>query len=77
MAPDKAAEIAWATVTGGGKLSGFGRGHPVDRVSARKGGRLGGAASTARMAEERSASARKAAAMRKRNAEAKQAASAK
>ena len=42
--PDKAAEIAWATVnkeTGGGKLSGSGRGHPVDRVSARKGGRIG------------------------------------
>jgi len=75
--PDKAAEIAWATVnkeTGGGKLSGSGRGHQVDRVSARKGGRIGGAASAARTPEERSASARKAAATRKRNAEAKQAA---
>src|SRR6218665_1117403 len=78
--PDKAAEIAWATVnkeTSGGKLSGSGRGHPVDRVSSRKGGRIGGAASAARTPEERSASARKAAATRKRNAEAKRAASAK
>ena len=78
--PDKAAEIAWATVnkeTGGGKLSGSGRGHPVDRVSARKGGRIGGAASAARTPEERSASAQKAAATRKRTAEAKRAASAK
>jgi len=74
--PDKAAEIAWATVnkeTGGGKLSGSGRGHPVDRVSARKGGRLGGAAAAARTPEERSASAKKAAATRKRNAQARQA----
>jgi len=33
---------AWATVnkeTGGGKLSGSGRGKPVNRVSSRKGGR--------------------------------------
>ncbi len=77
---DEAERRAWATVnkeTGGGKLSGSGRGHPVDRVSARKGGRIGGAASAARTPEERSASARKAAATRKRNAEAKRAASAK
>lgn len=71
---EKAAEIAWATVnkeTGGGKLSGSGRGRTVDRVSARKGGRLGGAASASRTAEERSASARKAAATRKKNASVK------
>ena len=58
---------AWATVnkeTGGGKLSGSGRGHPVDRSSSRKGGELGGKASAARSKEDRSASARKAAAAR-------------
>lgn len=68
--PENAAEIAWATVnkkTGGGKLSGSGRGRPVDRVSAHKGGRIGGSASAARTPEERSASAKKAAATRKRN----------
>ncbi|QIL69333.1 plasmid stabilization protein [Diaphorobacter sp. HDW4B] len=65
---------AWATVnkeTGGGKKSGSGRGHPVDRSSSRKGGKLGGAASASRSAAERSASAKKAAATRKRNAAAR------
>lgn len=73
VAQDEAEKIAWATVnkeTGGGKKSGSGRGHPVDRSSARKGGKLAGAASAGRTAEQRSASAKKAAATRKRNAEA-------
>ena len=62
---------AWATVnkeTGGGNKSGSGRGLPDTNVSAKKGGKKGGAASAARPAAERSASARKAAATRKRNA---------
>ena len=61
---------AWATVNkedGGGNKSGSGRGVPDTNVSAKKGGRLGGAASAARPAAERSASARRAAATRKRN----------
>ena len=55
---------AWATVnkmTGGGKKSGSGRGKPMNKAPARKGGRKGGAAAAARPAHERSASARKAA----------------
>ena len=62
---------AWATVnkeTGGGNKSGSGRGKPDTHVSSRKGGKLGGAASASRTPAERSASARKAAATRKRNA---------
>ena len=62
---------AWATVnkeTGGGKKSGSGRGKAVDKSPSRKGGKLGGRASASRTAEERSASAKKAAATRKRNA---------
>ncbi len=61
---------AWATVnrqSGGGNQSGAGRGQPEDPAPARKGGRIGGAASAARSAEQRSASAKKAAATRKRN----------
>ena len=60
---------AWATVnkeSGGGNKSGSGRGKPDTKVSARKGGRIGGSASAARPAAERSASAKKAAATRKR-----------
>jgi len=63
---------AWATVnkeTGGGKLGGSGRGKAVNTEPSRKGGRLGGEASASRPAAERSASARKAAATRKRNAQ--------
>ena len=63
---------AWATVnkeTGGGKKSGSGRGKAVDKSPSRKGGQAGGRASASRSAEERSASAKKAAATRKRNAE--------
>lgn len=57
---------AWATVnkqTGGGNKSGSGRGKPDTTASAKKGGKLGGAASA-----KRPAAARKAAATRKRNA---------
>src|SRR5947199_10080312 len=60
---------AWATVnamTGGGKKSGSGRGKAVNKAPARKGGRRGGAASAARPARARSASAKKAARTRAR-----------
>jgi len=71
--PKKEAEArAWATVnkeTGGGKKSGSGRGQPENHPPSRKSGRLGGAASASRTAAERSASAKKAAATRKRNAQ--------
>ena len=62
---------AWATVnaeTGGGKKSGSGRGHAETHAPARKGGKLGGQAAARRPAAEKSASARKAAATRKRHA---------
>ena len=61
---------AWATVnkqSGGGEKSGSGRGKAENHAPSRKGGRIGGAASAARSPEERSASAKKAAATRKRN----------
>lgn len=60
---------AWATVnkeSGGGNKSGSGRGVPDTHVSSKKGGKLGGKAAASRPAAERSASARKAAATRKR-----------
>lgn len=63
---------AWATVnkeSGGGNRSGSGRGKPDTHVSSRKGGQKGGEASAHRSAAERSASAGKAAATRKRNAQ--------
>lgn len=63
---------AWATVnkeSGGGNRSGSGRGKPDTHVSSHKGGQKGGEASAHRSAAERSASARKAAATRKRNGE--------
>ena len=64
---------AWATVNkddGGGKApGGSGRGKHTGHPAAHKGGRKGGAASAGRTAAERSASAKKAAATRKRNAE--------
>ena len=69
VSPSKAKARAWATVnkmTGGGKKSGSGVGHTVDTSPARKGGRLGGAASASRPAAQRSRSARKAAATRQR-----------
>jgi plasmid stabilization system protein ParE len=55
---------AWATVnkvSGGGRKSGSGRGKAQNKVSMRKGGRIGGKASAQRTAAARSASARKAA----------------
>ena len=67
---DEAEQRAWATVnkeSGGGNKSGSGRGVPDNHLSSQKGGRLGGQASSARPASERSASAKKAAATRKRN----------
>jgi plasmid stabilization system protein ParE len=60
---------AWATVnkmTGGGKKSGSGRGKPVNKEPARKGGKKGGEASASRPKSERQASARKAARTRQR-----------
>jgi len=71
VAKDEAERRAWATVnkeTGGGKKSGSGRGKAEDHSPSRKGGRIGGHASASRSAEDRSASAKKAAATRKRNA---------
>lgn len=69
---DEAKARAWATVNkddGGGKHpGGSGRGKSTGHPAAHKGGRKGGAAASARTAEERSASAKKAAATRKRNA---------
>lgn len=62
---------AWATVnkeSGGGEKSGSGRGRTESHASSRKGGHKGGEASAHRSAAERSASAKKAAATRKRNA---------
>ena len=68
--PENEAERrAWATVnkmTGGGKKSGSGRGKAVNKAPAQKGGQKGGAASAARPASARSASAKKAAQTRKR-----------
>ena len=55
-------------MTRGGKKSGSGRGKKVNTASAKKGGRLGGAAAAARPAAARSASARKAARTRARKA---------
>jgi plasmid stabilization system protein ParE len=70
--PEKEAKRrAWATVnkeTHGGKKSGSGRGKSEDHSSSHKGGTKGGEASASRPASERSASAKKAAATRKRNA---------
>jgi plasmid stabilization system protein ParE len=62
---------AWATVnkeSGGGKLSGSGRGKRESHAASRKGGRLGGRAAANRPAAERSRSANKAAITRKRHA---------
>ncbi|HVO02204.1 MAG TPA: hypothetical protein VMT54_08380 [Candidatus Cybelea sp.] len=60
---------AWATVNAmdrGGKRSGSGRGRKTNKAPAKKGGRIGGAASARRPAAARSASAKKAARTRKR-----------
>jgi len=69
---DEAERRAWATVNkddGGGKKSGSGRGKDTGHPAAHKGGKKGGEASASRSAADRSASAKKAAATRKRNAE--------
>ena len=61
---------AWATVnkeTHGGKKSGSGRSRNIDTAPSRKGGKLGGRASSKRLAAARSASAKKAAVTRKRH----------
>jgi plasmid stabilization system protein ParE len=64
---------AWATVNkddGGGKQpGGSGRGKSTGHPAAHRGGERGGRASSSRSAADRSASARKAAATRRRNAE--------
>lgn len=68
LSEDEAERRACATVnkeSGGGNQSGSGRGKPDTHVSAQKGGEV----AAKRPAAERSASARKAAATRKRNAE--------
>lgn len=72
VSKDEAKRRAWATVNkddGGGNKSGSGRGNHTDHPAARKGGRKGGEASAHRSAAERSASAKKAAATRRRNGE--------
>lgn len=65
---DEAERRAWATVnkmTGGGRKGGSGEGKPTNKAPARKGGRKGGKAA-ARSKSARVASAKKAAATRKR-----------
>ncbi len=71
--PEQEAESrAWATVNkddgGGKKPGGSGRGKASGHPAAHTGGRTGGTASASRTPEQRSASARKAAETRKRNA---------
>jgi hypothetical protein len=68
---EEAERRAWATVnkmTGGGKKGGSGRGKAINKAPAKKGGKLGGAASANRPAAARSASAKKAARTRKARA---------
>ena len=71
--PEKEAERrAWATVNkddGGGKRAGgSGQGKFTGHPAAHKGGKLGGEAAASRPTQSRSASAKQAAATRKRNA---------
>lgn len=71
VSEDEAERRAWATVNkddGGGNQSGSGRGTHTGNPAAHKGGKKGGEASASRPAAERSASAKKAAETRKRNA---------
>jgi plasmid stabilization system protein ParE len=61
---EEAERRAWATVnkvSGGGKLSGSGRGKAENKAPLKKGGKKGGKASAARPAAARSASAKKSA----------------
>lgn len=73
VSEQEAERRAWATVNkddgGGKKPGGSGRGKSTGHPAAHKGGEKGGEAAASRTAAERSASARKAAATRKRNAE--------
>ena len=69
LTEDEAERRAWATVnamTGGGKKSGSGRGKPVNKAPARKGGKKGGKAAAKRSAAAKSASAKKTAKTRAR-----------
>ena len=59
---EEAEKRAWATVnamSGGGKKSGSGRGKAINKAPAQKGGKRGGAASSARGASARAASRKK------------------
>ncbi|HEY1560061.1 MAG TPA: plasmid stabilization protein [Caulobacteraceae bacterium] len=73
VSENEAERRAWATVNkddaGGKKAGGSGRGKSTGHPAAHKGGKSGGRASASRSHADRSASARKAAATRKRNAE--------
>ena len=67
MSEKEAERRAWATVnkeSGGGNLSGSGRGKPDTKVSSKRGGRIGGKSMTA---EERSRAAKKGWETRRRN----------
>ncbi len=62
VSKEEAERRAWATVnkeSGGGNKSGSGRGKPDTKVSPRKGGKRGGAASAKRSAADRTAAAKK------------------
>ena len=68
---DEAERRAWATVnkeSGGGNKSGSGGSKADTHESSKKGGKKGGEASATRSAADRSASAKKGAETRKRNA---------
>ena len=71
VSEEEAKRRAWSTVNkihgGGEKPGGSGYGKPENHEPMRKGGKLGGKASAARPAKDRSASAKKAAATRARN----------
>jgi plasmid stabilization system protein ParE len=74
LSEEEAERRAWATVnksSGGGKLSGSGRGKAENKAPAKKGGKKGGAASAKRPAAARSASAKKAATTRAKKGGAK------
>jgi plasmid stabilization system protein ParE len=70
---DEAEKRAWATVnkmTEGGKKSGSGRGHSVNKTSARQGGKKASTATPARVTTSRSTGAKKAAQTRPQQAKA-------
>jgi plasmid stabilization system protein ParE len=74
LSEEEAERRAWATVnkvSGGGKLSGSGRGKKENKAPLKKGGKKGGKASAARSASAKSASAKKAAKTRARKGGAK------